>query len=226
MWVEVEKGRLPRGAPNVVASDNDVVVKDGKFASSPLWLTVPNTRFTRKGWPKGVSVNDRLKPFPENELTVHFESMFNRAWQTPQVITALGGEDGKKLKGPILKATDADIIDSPMVVDYLLTLAIPPISLEAEAISLVKSSILTLPDKGRSAGDIQANLDLYLSYPGLHAGKGWTAKVMSPNDYEVSYDFIDGDNGEQQALWVANLTTGKVKYENENGKIFSWTPAY
>lgn len=38
--------------------------------------------------------------------------------------------------------------------------------------------------------------------------------------------FIDGDKGEQQALWTANLTTGEVKYENEYGKMFSWTPNY
>ncbi len=226
MWIEVQEGRLPLGAPKVVASDDNVIVKDGKFASNPLWLAVPNTRFTRKGWPKDIKVNDRLKPFPEGKFKVHFESMFTGPWQTSQVLTALGGEDGKKLKGPILKATDTDVIDSPMAVDYLLTLPVPPISPGAKAISLVRAAILMVTDKGRSAGDVQANLDLFISSPGLSARKGWAAKAKSPAVYEVSFDFIDGDKGEQQALWTANLTTGEVKYENEYGKMFSWTPDF
>ena len=225
MWIEVQEGRLPLGAPKVVASDGNVIVKDGKFASNPLWLAVPNTRFTPKGWPKNILVNDRLKPFSADKFKVHFESMFNGFWQTSQVLAALGGEGGKKLKGLILRATDTDVIDSPMAVDYLLTLPVPPISPGAKAICLVRAAILMVPDKGRSAGDVQANLDLFLSSPGLRAGKGWAAKAKSPAAYEVSYDFIDGDKGEQ-ALWTANLTTGEVKYENEYGKMFSWTPDY
>jgi hypothetical protein len=226
MWIEVQEGRLPLGAPKVVASDDNVIVKDGKFVSNPLWLAVPNTRFTRKGWPKNIEVNNRLKPFPEGKFKVHFESMFNGAWQTSQVLTALGGEDGKKLKGLILRATDADVIDSPMAVDYLLTLPVPPIPPGAKAINLVRAAILTVPGNGRSAGDVQANVDLFISSPGLSAGKGWTARAKSPAFYYVSYDFIDGDKGEQQALWTANLTTGEVKYENKYGKMFSWTPDY
>jgi hypothetical protein len=31
MWVHVEVGRLPLGAPKVVAQDDNVFVKDGKF---------------------------------------------------------------------------------------------------------------------------------------------------------------------------------------------------
>ena len=154
MWVEVEDGSLPLGAARVVASDDAVIVKSGQFASAPLWLSVPNTRFTRKGWPKGIEVDDRLKPFPEGKFKVHFESYFNSAWQSPEVLTALGGEDGKKLSGPILKETDADVIDSPKIVDYLQTLSFPPISPGATAINLVRAAILTVPDEGRSTGDI------------------------------------------------------------------------
>ncbi len=149
--------------------------------------------------------------------------------KTPEVLMALGGEEGKKLNGPILKKTDAAVIDSPKIVDYLLTLSFPPVSPEAKAINLVRASILTLPDEGRSAGDIQANIDYFLSTPGVSTGKGWAAKLKHPAVYEVSYDFINGDNGaqqEQQALWTANLTTSEVKYENESAKVFSWTPNY
>jgi hypothetical protein len=226
MWIEVEDGRLPLGAAKVVASDENVIVKSGQFTSEPLWLAVPNTRFTKKGWPNGVKIDDRLKPFPEGKFKVHFESYFNVSWQTPEVLTALGGEDGKKLDGPILKATDSDVVDSPKIVDYLLTLPFPPVSQDAKAINLVRAAILTVPGEGRSTGDVQANLDLYLSSPGMAVGKGWTARAKSSTDYEVSYDFIDGAEGEQQAIWTVNPATGEVKYVNENAKVFSWTPGY
>ncbi len=42
--------------------------------------------------------------------------------------------------------------------------------------------------------------------------------------FEVSYDFFNGGEGEQQAVWAANIASGEVKYVNENAKIFSWTP--
>lgn len=91
LWVEVEDGHLPLGAPQVVASDDAVFVKSGQFASAPLWRSVPNTRFTRKGWPKSVQVDYRLMPFPEGKFKVHFESYFNSSWQTHEVLTALAG---------------------------------------------------------------------------------------------------------------------------------------
>jgi len=111
-------------------------------------------------------------------------------------------------------------------VDYLLTLPFPPISPGAKAINLVRAAILTVPDEGRSAGDIQANIDLLMSYPGLKAGKEWAAKAKSPTVYEVSYDYINGNLGETQAIWTANIASGEVKYINESGKILSWTPGY
>ncbi len=46
--------------------------------------------------------------------------------------------------------------------------AVTPI---ARAISLVRAAIPNVPDKGRSAGDVQANLDLYMSSPGLRQGQ-------------------------------------------------------
>jgi hypothetical protein len=226
LWVEVEDGHLPLGAPKVVASDEAVFVKRGQFASAPLWRSVPNTRFTRKGWPKSVQVDYRLTPFPEGKFRIHFVSYFNSSWQTHEVLMALGGEDGKRLSGSILKNTDADVSDSPKVMDYLLTLPFPALSPAAKAINLVRASILNVPDEGRSAGDIQANIDYFLSTPGVRAGNGWSAKATSPTVYEVSYDFIDGAQGETQGIWTANIVSGEVNYVNKDAKILSWTPNY
>jgi hypothetical protein len=226
MWIEVEDGRLPLGAPKIVAQDDNVLVQNGKFATKPMWLSVPNTRFTKRGWPKSVHVDYRLEPFPQAKFKIHFNSYFNRAWQTQQVLQVVGGEGGKELKGPIISPTDKDAIDSPKVVDYHLTFLFPPMSSSAKAINLVRSAILVVPGKGRSAGDIQANLDLFMSDMGLRTGKGWSAKQEGPKTYQVLYDFFNGDQGEEQAIWIANVATGKVKYLNEDGKIFSWTPDY
>jgi hypothetical protein len=226
MWVQVESGRLPQGAPKLVASDENVLVRNGRFTTVPLWLEVPNTRFTRAGWPKSVKVDFRQKPLPEGQFKVRFEAYFNGAWQTREVLAALGGDGGKKLNGKVLKATDPDVVDSQKILDDLQTLSFPSVSPEAKAISLVRGAILTVPGKGRSAGDIQANLDLFLSAPGVRPGKGWSATAKGPTVFEVSYDFIDGSTGEQQALWTANLASGEVKYVNESAKTFSWTPNY
>ncbi len=226
MWVEIEAGRLPLGAPKVVASDDTVFIKNGTFQTHPLWLEVPNTTFKKTGWPKRVSVNVRQKTFPQGSAKVHFEAYFNRAWQTNEVLTILGNDQGKSLKGPILRQTDSDVTDSPKVLDYRQVLVFSALSPEAKAISLVKGTVLTVPDKGRSAGDIQANIDLFLAFPGMALGRGWSAKALAPNNYEVSYDFIDGSQGEQQAIWTVNLVSTAVKYVNESAKILSWTPSY
>lgn len=226
MWVEVESGRLPLGAPKDVATDENVVVSNGKFSTVPLWLEVPNTRFTKKGWPKNLKVDARQVVFPSGTYKVHFEAYFNGAWQTPAVLSETGNQEGKNLRGPILKPTDPDVIDSPKIVDYLIALSFGSVTPTAKAVNLVRTAILTVPDKGRSCGDIQANLDLSMSYPGLQTAKGWSATAKSPTLFEVSYDFIDGSEGEKQAIWTANLATNEVKYVNENAKIFSWTPDY
>lgn len=95
-----------------------------------------------------------------------------------------------------------------------------------KAISLVRAAILSTPDGGRSTGDVQAVVDLYTTSPGVKVGNGWSAKETGPNTYDVSFDFIDGGLGEEQALWRADLKSGQVKYVNENAKRFSWAPSY
>jgi len=159
------------------------------------------------------------------QYKVHITSYFNGAWQTPSLLSVTG-EDGKQLKGPILKPTEPDVIDSPKVVDYRVTMPFGSVSPAAKAVSLVRTAVPTVPGNGRSAGDVQANLDLYLSAPGLQPGKGWSATAKSPTVFEVSYDFVNGSQGEQQAVWTANVASGDVKYVNENAKTFSWTPNY
>jgi len=162
-------------------------------------MEVPNTTFTKIGWPARIKVDVRQRPFPAGPITVHFQSYFNGAWQRNNVLAELGNNEGQNLKGAILKPTEP----------------------EASAIALVKAAVLSVPGQGRSSGDVQANLDLYSS--SMTPGKGWNAKSAGPKSYDVSYDFIDG-RGNEQAIWTADLSTGAVKYVNEAAKVFSWTP--
>jgi hypothetical protein len=51
MWIHVEDGKLPLGAPKSIAFD-EVYVQNGKFSTQPLWMEVPNTQFTKRVGPR------------------------------------------------------------------------------------------------------------------------------------------------------------------------------
>lgn len=61
---------------------------------------------------------------------------------------------------------------------------------------------------------------------GLTPAKGWAARSTGSKMFEVSFDFVNGKAGEEQAIWTANLATGEVQYVNSNAKYMSWTPNY
>lgn len=226
MWVTIEDGKHPLGTQEAVAPDDNVYVRNGHFSTSPFWLKVPNKLFTTEGWPAGVEVQERERPYPTKVFNVHFTSMFNSAWQTAAVLDAVGGEGGKTLRGQIIRAVNDDVVDSTKAVDYTLKVGFPPLSRAAQAISLVRAAVMSTPEGGRSTGDVQAVVDMYMVSPGLSPAKGWSAKEEAPDSYTVFFDFINGSQGEQQALWKVNLTSGKISYVNENGKLFSWAPSY
>lgn len=226
MWIAVEDGKLPLGAPREVAADNNVQVMNGQFSTTPFWMEVPNNSFTTKGWPAGVQVEFRERPFPAKPFNVHFTSIFNGAWQTSAVLDAVGGAGGKALKGQIIEPVNRDVVDSTKSVDYRRKIEFPPLSSGAKAISLVRGAVLSTPESGRSTGDVQAVVDMYMASPGLSRAKEWSAKEEGPNTYAVFFDFINGSEGEQQAQWQVDLKRGQVKYVNENGKLFSWAPSY
>jgi len=228
LWVHVESGRLPRGAPRVVASDDGAVVRNSRFKTVALWSQAPNPYFTAemRSWPDAANLKFRKRPFAAGDYRVRLEAYFNGFWQTREVLTALGGDGGRKLRGRMLKLTDPDVNDSGKMIDGLETMAFPPLSPESKAISTVKAAVLRVPGQGRSATDVEANLDLFFRSKELKPAKGWTAKATGSDTYEVAYDFINGKAGQDQAIWSVNLRTGEVRYVNTNAKIFSWTPNY
>lgn len=228
MWVHVESGKLPLGAPKVVAGDEDVIVQSGHFRTVKLLAESRNPKFTHEmeSWPDAKKLKYVNSPFPSGNYKVRFLSYFNGAWQTRAVLAALGGDGGKSLHGKILRPKDADVIDSDMILDTVYTIDFPGISRDAEAIHLVKTAILTVPERGRSATNIESNIELFMSMPGISKGTGWSATLKTGTIYEVDYDFINGTQGEKKAIWSADLSTKTVKYVNESAKLFSWTPNY
>jgi hypothetical protein len=89
----------------------------------------------------------------------------------------------------------------------------------------VKHAVLAVPGMGKSATDIEDNLALFTQpSTGVRPGKGWSAMSAGANLYNVAYDFIDGGQGEKQAIWSVNAATKQVEYVNESAKLFSWTP--
>lgn len=194
MWVQLG----PKKA------QEDAIVRRGHFRSGPLYLKVATP----------VTGRQRLE----------FIAYFNGAWQNNTVLSLLG-EEGKNLHGKLFKQTDPDVIDSPKILDATFNVTLPPLAPETAAISIVKHAILTVPDFGRSATDIEENLALFTKPgTGVKPGKGWSAAPAGPSLFNVSYDFINGDEGEQQAIWSVNVATKQVKYVNHNAKLFSWTP--
>ena len=216
MWVQVEDGRLPPCTARVKKHDNTdykVIIKNGQFRTIDLW--------------------DIDKPFSGGTHQVCSHAYLNRSWQTPSVLAMLGGDRGRALHGRIFKLTDPDVIDSDRKLEDLETIvfpALPPVtkttvSPEAKAISLVKKAILTLPDRGRSAGDIETTIAWFMKASSgeiRSSTKGWSATAKTDDFYDVIFDFIDGKAGEKQALWSVNLKSREVKYVNMKAKIFSW----
>lgn len=190
-------------------AQQDVFVRGGQFRSGPLY----------QGIPSPITGSQPL------EIIAYF----NGVWQSKDVLNALG-EGGKNLQGKLFKLTDPDVIDSDKILDAKFTLPLPPpalVSAGANAITIAKHAILTVPGQGRSATDIEENLKLFMTPgTGVTAAKGWSAVASGPNVYNVSFDFNDGSSGEKQAIWSVNTATKQVKYVNEAAKLFSWTPNY
>lgn len=217
MWLTVGSSASP--------DDEGVFVRRGKFRSAALYAESPNPdlRAAKAKRPAGDSIRVLKSPFPAGIHKVSFTAFFNGAWQDESVLL-LTGEGGKNLRGKIFKATDSDVTDSDKTLDARLNLSFPPISDTAQAIQLVKRARLTVPGSGRSATDIDTNIELFMnSGNGLHPLSGWSAKPDAAGGYEVRYEFVNGALGNEAALWSTNLKTKQVKYVNSSGKILSWT---
>lgn len=173
------------------------------------------------------------KPWPTGKHKVHVYAYFNSAWQTASILE-IAGNGGTKLKGKVIEKQDSDVIDSDNTVSLVKMIDFPsaaaeaavpkaPRSKEEDAIEHVKRAVLTV-DGQRSATDLEANVTLFMQAPKTNPIGGWSAKKSDDGRYLVSFDFRDGDDGEQQAIWEFDPATHRVRYVNKRAKIMSWTP--
>jgi hypothetical protein len=211
LWVFVKQPNwMPKAASRYlwgIAGDDHVLVRNGAFRTKPLWIELQNKHFTvtMEKWPDAEFRKFRRKPLPSGKYSVWICAYFTSGWQNARIAQLLG-EGGKTLRGPQLKETDPDVSDSDRTLDYTAPMTFPNLSREAEAIALVRASRLNVPGLGRSANDIEANINgLFTAEPDLRPNKGWSAKAGNADTYEVQFDFINGQAGEEQAIWSANL---------------------
>jgi hypothetical protein len=87
-------------------AQQEAFVRNGRFRSGPLY--------------KGVAVP------VSGRQPVEFIAYFNGAWQDKSVLSLLG-EDGKNLRGSLVKLTDPDVADSGKILDAKFNLLLPPV---------------------------------------------------------------------------------------------------
>ncbi len=197
-----------------------------KLAGQDFKVKVNGGQFRSTGF------TNRNSPYAPGRYRVHFLSFFNGAWQSTEIL-ALVGDGGSRLRGKLFKLTDPDVVDSDRELDLTATLSFPPLSQEAKAIALVKAAVLTgggFASEGRSSANVGKTVAWYMTMPDLTPNHGWSARRIAlgdgqaSNTYMVVFDYIDGPQGERQAVWTANLATGEVHFTNKAAKAFSWMP--
>ncbi len=167
--------------------------------------------------------SNKASPIPAGPHKIKVLTYFNAAWQSAAVL-AIVGKGGSNLKGKLLKLEDPTISDSGKIIDETRTVVFPPVGGETTAIALTKKSILTV-DGRRSADDIEDAIAFFMkTTPSIKESTCWSAKSEGGTKYTVSYNFVDGAEGNKTALWSADTVTRKVAYLNSAAKIFSWTP--
>jgi hypothetical protein len=211
-----------------------VVMKGDQATAEDFKVFVASGRFRSGGFRKGAT------PLPPGKQRFRIFTHFNTNWQTPTVLN-LVGTGGSKLKpSAVIHSEDPQLIDGEKILEYTAALIIPPlgsvstkINVRAEvmpadhAIEIVKKAILVV-DGYRSSETVEGGVNYYFLFPGIRTGNGWSATQTGPNTFNVTVDFVNAVNGQEQhesAAWEVNTATKKVLYRNKNAKRFSWIPA-
>ncbi len=202
-----------RMAPTV-PRDSDLVVSQGIVRTKPLFAA-------------------KQTAIPPGQHSVHVLAYFNGAWQSKEV-RALVGEGGTRLKGKILKKQDPDVVDSDLILDYTVRLEVPPVTIQntptpmesnsTAALGLVQKAVLSTPENGKSSMNVGDGVRFMMGPgTGLRENKGWSVRDDGEH-YNVIFNFINGAQGEDEAIWSVDKKTKTVRYINKNAKIFSWIP--
>src|SRR5262249_55988738 len=150
------------------------------------------------GWFQSEAFTQGGKPYPDGKYDVRITSMFNGAWQSPEVL-ALVGEDGAKLPPSALKPNDAEfpneaggfMQETRHVSFASSTGSRPGASEDGEqaAIDAVKNAKLYVQGSGMSADAVEGVVALFDKSPGCKS-LGWSAERASDKTWIVTLDYL------------------------------------
>jgi hypothetical protein len=215
---------LPNGTK--VGVEVESVVSGKKRLAQDFEIFISGGKFRSEGFTAGGSA------LPAGKHTVRLLSHFNNAWQTDEIIRIVGKDGANLPVGRFIRLDDPNLVDSDRLLDYTSDIHFPPVTKAASpskptdadrAIVLVKNAILVV-DGSRSSETVENGFKLYMKSPEIRMGNGWSANSGEDGVFTVSLSFIDGKAGLTDAIWTADLKTGKVQYRNKPAKYFSWIP--
>jgi hypothetical protein len=234
---DAKNGTVINGATNLPEGTKlGVELMNGvRPAGQDLTVFVASGKFHSAAFRNGTS------PLPPGKQTVHIFTYFTTIWQSPTVLNLLGTGGSKLKPSGIIHSEDGQLIDGDKVLDYTADLIVPPLSgapgkadvvkssvsssREEKAIEIVKKAVLVV-DGSRSSMNVEDGVQFFFRPPaqGVRMGDGWSATPIANDSFNVVLDFINGDSGNDKAIWEVNLVTRRVLYRNKNAKAFSWIP--
>lgn len=153
------------------------------------------------------------------QLTAHF----NGAWQSPEVLAAVGS-NGTKLPKAALKPDDPEFPQTGGHLEYSRSVKVGELSADLQAIEAVKSAKLFVQGKGRAV-DTVAEIVKFFNAPGTEFYPGeWSADLAANGKWKVSLQHRWGKE-QKTANWEYDPQTKQVKYLDPESKMLSWIPA-
>lgn len=173
-------------------------------------------------------------PFEAGTYTVQLTAMFNRPWQSVEVLQKAGVEldsqgrsqlhtDPKALPDtPDFKPFDPEFPRAGRYIEVRREVTVAAPRGDAAAIEAVKNARLTVQGRGRSDLPVGKSVDWFASAP-VFKVRGWSAVQGADGKWTVSLDCVDGEK-ETQARWEYDPKTKMVKYLDPLAKILSYMP--
>jgi hypothetical protein len=173
--------------------------------------------------------------FAAGTYTVQITAMFNRPWQSVDVLQKAGVEldsqgrtelhtNPKALpKTADFKPFDPEFPNAGRYIEVRREVTVAQLVGDAAAIDAVKKARLTVQGSGRSDLAVGKSVEFFASQPGFKI-LGWSAAQGKAGRWTVTLDCVDGDK-KTQAQWEYDPRSKVVKYLDPLSKILSYVPA-
>jgi len=153
---------------------------------------------------------------------VLLDSRFNGAWQSSEILE-LVGSGGSRLPASLLVPYDPEFPEAGGYFEHAVSVNVPPLSPEGQAIQAVKSATLFVKGKGQAVDTVAEIVDFFTA-PGLEFYPGeWGAEEAPDGKWTVHLQHRWGED-QKTASWEYDPATGTVKYLDPTAKMLSWIP--